>query len=311
MCVYSGGDELLTDTRSNRAMEERGEIVKNEERFLGGQANTDLFLIESTRGWRFLNLKEIWQYRELLYFLVWRDLRVRYKQTVIGVAWGVLQPLLMMFIFTVVFGYLAKVPSGGVPYPIFVYSALLVWIYFSSALSQGGASLISNANLISKIYFPRLIIPLVSVITHLIDFALSFMILLCMMFWFGIQPTGRLLMVPGFLAIACATALGINLWFSALNVRYRDVGYLLPVIIQLWFYLSPIIYPISLVPEKWQLLYSLNPMVVVIQGFRFAFLGMQEPGLQAIMTSLLIVVALLVSGIVYFRSTEKTFADVI
>jgi lipopolysaccharide transport system permease protein len=204
-----------------------------------------------------------------------------------------------------------KVPSGGVPYPVFVYSALLPWLYFSSSLTQGSASLVSNSNLISKIYFPRLIIPLVSVTTHLIDFALSFLILVCMIFWFNVQPTGRLLMVPGFLAIAWATALGINLWFSALNVRYRDVGYLLPVIVQLWFYLSPIVYPISIVPVKWRPLYNLNPMVTVIQGFRFAFLGMQAPELQGIVTSLFIVAALLVSGIIYFRSTEKTFADVI
>ncbi len=292
-------------------MEVRGEVVNKEESISEGRGTTDLFLIEPTRGWRFLNLKEIWHYRELLYFLIWRDLRVRYKQTAIGVVWVVLQPLLIMFIFTVIFGYLAKVPSGGLPYPVFVYSALLPWIYFSAALTQGSGSLISNPTLISKIYFPRLIIPLVSVTTHLIDFVLSFIILLCMMFWFGIQPTGRLLMVPGFLAIACATAFGVSLWFSALNVRYRDVGYLLPVIIQLWFYLSPIFYPISLVPGKWRPLYSLNPMVAVIQGFRFAFLGMQAPELRSVMTSLIIVVVLLVSGIIYFRSMERTFADVI
>jgi lipopolysaccharide transport system permease protein len=282
-----------------------------EEIFPSPENGTGLFLIKPTQGWRFLNLKELLQYRELLYFLIWRDLRVRYKQTVIGVAWVVLQPLLMMSIFTLVFGRLAKMPSGGVPYPIFVYSGLLAWIYFSTALSQGSASLITNANLISKIYFPRLIIPLVSVTTHLLDFTLSFLILLCMMFWFGIQPTIRLVLVPGYLAMASATALGINLWFSALNVRYRDVGYLLPVIIQLWFYLTPIIYPISLVPERWLPLYGLNPMVVVIQGFRFAFLGMPEPGPQAIVTSVLTVGGLVVSGIVYFRSMEKGFADVI
>jgi lipopolysaccharide transport system permease protein len=282
-----------------------------EEIFPSPENGTGLFLIKPTQGWRFLNLKELLQYRELLYFLIWRDLRVRYKQTVIGVAWVVLQPLLMMSIFTVVFGRLARMPSGGVPYPIFVYSGLLAWIYFSTALSQGSASLIANANLISKIYFPRLIIPLVSVTTHLLDFTLSFLILLCMMFWFGIQPTIRLVLVPGYLAIAAATALGINLWFSALNVRYRDVGYLLPVVTQLWFYLTPIIYPISLVPGKWLPLYGLNPMVVVIQGFRFAFLGMPEPGPLAIVTSVVMVGALMVSGIVYFRSMEKSFADVI
>ena len=278
---------------------------------LDNQEETDLFLIKPTKGWRFLNLGELLNYRELLYFLVWRDLRVRYKQTIIGVAWIVLQPLFTMLIFTIIFGYLLKVPSSGLPYPIFVYSALLPWIYFSSSLNQGSPSLVSNSNLISKIYFPRLIIPLVSVTTYLIDFAISFIILFFMMFWFGIQPTGRLLVVPGFLAIAVLTAFGINLWFSALNVRYRDVGFFLPVIVQLWFYLSPIVYPISIVPEKWRPLYSLNPMVAVIQGFRFAFLDMQAPGLQSIIASLIIVVALLLSGIIYFRSTEKTFADVI
>lgn len=282
-----------------------------EESFLDDQKKANLFLIKPTKGWRFLNLRELWQYKELLYFLIWRDLRVRYKQTIIGVAWVVFQPLITMVIFTIIFGYIMKVPSSGFPYPIFVYSALIPWIYFSSSLSQGSASLISNSNLISKVYFPRLIIPFVSVTTYLFDFALSFIILFFMMFWFGFQPTERLLTVPGFLAITYATALGINLWFSALNVRYRDVGYLLPVIVQLWFYLSPIIYPISIVPEKWRPLYSLNPMVTVIQGFRFAFLGMQAPKLQGIIASLFIVAALLVSGIIYFRSTEKTFADVI
>jgi lipopolysaccharide transport system permease protein len=282
-----------------------------EESFLDDQKKANLFLIKPTKGWRFLNLRELWQYKELLYFLIWRDLRVRYKQTIIGVAWVVFQPLITMVIFTIIFGYIMKVPSSGFPYPIFVYSALIPWIYFSSSLSQGSASLISNSNLISKVYFPRLIIPFVSVTTYLFDFALSFIILFFMMFWFGFQPTERLLTVPGFLAITYATALGINLWFSALNVRYRDVGYLLPVVVQLWFYLSPIIYPISIVPEKWRPLYSLNPMVTVIQGFRFAFLGMQAPKLQGIIASLFIVAALLVSGIIYFRSTEKTFADVI
>jgi lipopolysaccharide transport system permease protein len=282
-----------------------------EESFLDDQKKANLFLIKPTKGWRFLNLRELWQYKELLYFLIWRDLRVRYKQTIIGVAWVVFQPLITMVIFTIIFGYIMKVPSSGFPYPIFVYSALIPWIYFSSSLSQGSASLISNSNLISKVYFPRLIIPFVSVTTYLFDFTLSFIILFFMMFWFGFQPTERLLTVPGFLAITYATALGINLWFSALNVRYRDVGYLLPVVVQLWFYLSPIIYPISIVPEKWRPLYSLNPMVTVIQGFRFAFLGMQAPKLQGIIASLFIVAALLVSGIIYFRSTEKTFADVI
>ena len=268
-------------------------------------------IIKSTKGWRFLNPGELWQYRELLYFLVWRDLRVRYKQTVIGAGWAIFQPLMTMLIFTVIFGYLVKVPSEGLPYPIFVYSALLPWIYFANSLSLGSASLVANANLISKIYFPRLIIPLVSITTPLVDFLLSFAILICMIVWFGIKPTWGILAVPLILAFSGVTALAINLWFSALNVRYRDVGYVIPVMVQLWFYMSPVIYPITLVPEKWRLLYSLNPMVGVIQGFRWALLGKQTPDLMVMTISSIIVLALLVGGIIYFRSTEQTFADVI
>jgi lipopolysaccharide transport system permease protein len=266
-------------------------------------------VIEARRNLWDLNLKEIWQYRELLYFLVWRDLKVRYRQTAIGAAWAILQPLLTMMIFTVVFSYFAKIPSDGVPYPIFAYAALLPWTYFAQAIGRCSSSVIGDAGLITKVYFPRLIIPLASVIPPFFDFCWSLLFLLGMMVWYGIAPTWGLLAAPAFLLLALLTALGVGLWLSALNVRYRDVGHVVPFLIQIWMFASPIVYPVSLVPEKWRLLYSLNPMAGVIEGFRWGILGKASPDLMVLGISSFMVLAVLACGIVFFRWMEKTFAD--
>ncbi len=266
-------------------------------------------VIEARRSLWDLNLKEIWHYRELLYFLVWRDVKVRYKQTSIGVTWAVLQPLLTMMIFTLVFSYLAKIPSDGVPYPIFAYAALLPWTYFSHAIGRCASSVIGDAGLITKVYFPRLIIPLAAVIPALFDFCWSLLILCGMMVWYGIAPTWGLLAAPAFLFLALLTALGVGLWLSALNVRYRDVNHVVPFVIQIWMFASPIVYPVSLVPEKWRLLYSLNPMVGVIEGFRWGVLGKAFPDPMVLGISSFMVLAVLAGGLVFFKRMEKTFAD--
>jgi len=266
-------------------------------------------VIEPRRNLWHLNLKELWQYRELLYFLVWRDLKVRYRQTAIGAAWVVIQPLLTMMIFTVVFSYFAKIPSDGVPYPIFAYAAILPWTYFSQSIGRCASSVIVDAGLITKVYFPRLLIPLAAVISPLVDFCLSLLILLGMMVWYGIAPTWGLLVVPAFLFLTLLTALGVGLWLSALNVRYRDVGHTVPFLIQNCMFASPVVYPVSLVPEKWQLLYSLNPMVGVIEGFRWAVLGKAAPDLLVLGISSFMVLVLLAGGIVFFRWMEGSFAD--
>jgi lipopolysaccharide transport system permease protein len=258
-----------------------------------------------------LDLKAIWHYRELLYFLIWRDVKVRYKQTAIGAGWAIFQPLMTMVIFTVVFGNFAKIPSDGLPYPIFAYTALLPWHYFAQAISRSGVSVTGSANLISKVYFPRLIIPLSAAVAPLVDFAIAFAILLVMMAWFGIAPTVGMLALPLFLLLALATALAVGLWLTALDVRYRDVGYTIPFLVQVWMYASPVAYAVSLVPERWRLLYSLNPLVGVIEGFRWALLGTGNPDFGVMMASAVMVLALLSGGIIYFRQMERTFADVV
>lgn len=272
---------------------------------------TPSVVIEPSRGLFHLDLGAIWQYRELLYFLVWRDVKVRYKQTVIGVGWVILQPLLTMMIFTVVFGKFAKIPSDGLPYSIFAYTALLPWTYFSQAASRSGTGVVINANLVKKVYFPRLIIPLVSVVAPIVDLCFSFLVLLGLMVWFGIAPNWGVLALPLFLFLALMTALAVGLWLSPLNVKYRDVGYAIPFLVQFWMYASPIVYPVSLVPEKWRLLYSLNPMVGVVEGFRWSLLGKQSPDFGMMAVSVAMVLVLLISGIVYFNQMEPTFADVI
>jgi lipopolysaccharide transport system permease protein len=266
-------------------------------------------LIQARKHLFDLDLAAIWAYRELLYFLVWRDLKVRYKQTLIGAGWVVIQPLMTMAIFTVIFGNFAKIPSDGLPYPIFSYAALLPWNLFSSSLNRGGESVVSNANLVTKIYFPRLILPMSAVLSPMADFAISFVILVGMMIWFGIAPTVGILMLPIFVLLAICTALAVGLWLAALNVRYRDVRYTIPFLIQIWMFASPVAYPVSLVPEQWRWLYSLNPMAGVIEGFRWALLGNQSPDFSVIAISATVVMALLAAGIVYFKQMERTFAD--
>ena len=268
-------------------------------------------IIQPGGGLFHLELKAIWDYRELLYFLIWRDVKVRYKQTAIGAGWALFQPVMMMIVFTVVFGNFAKLPSDGLPYPIFAYTALLPWNNFAQAIGRSGVSLVGSANLISKVYFPRLIIPLSAAVAPLVDFAIAFVILLAMMAWLGIAPTWGVLALPLFLLLALATALAVGLWLSALNVRYRDVGYTIPFVVQIWMYASPVAYPVSLVPERWRLLYSLNPMAGVIEGFRWALLGKGNPDFEVMTASAVVVMVLLLGGIVYFRQMERTFADVV
>jgi lipopolysaccharide transport system permease protein len=268
-------------------------------------------VIEQRKGLFHLDLRAAWQYRELLYFLAWREIKVRYKQTAIGAAWAILQPLLTMAIFTVIFGKFAKIPSDGVPYPLFAYTALLPWVYFAQALGRSGVSLVGDAHLIKKVYFPRLIIPLASAVTPLVDFCLAFSVLFGMMLWFGVAPGWEVLALPLFLFLALATALSVSLWLAPLNVRYRDIRHALPFLVQIWMYASPVAYPVSIVPEKWRLLYSMNPLVGIIEGFRWALLGKESPDFTAMIASTVVVLAILFGGIVYFNRMERTFADVI
>lgn len=256
--------------------------------------------------------RDLWRYRELLYFLAWRDILVRYKQTVIGVAWALIRPFLTMVVFTVIFGKLAKLPSDGAPYPIMVFAAMLPWQFFANALSEASGSLIGNANLISKVYFPRLIIPASSVITSFVDFLVSGAIMAGLLIWYQFIPDWRIFTLPFFIAIAFAAAMGAGLWLTALNVKYRDFRYIVPFVVQFGLYISPVGFSSSIVPEEWRLLYSLNPMVGVIDGFRWAILGGDvRIFLPGFLISMALVGTLLASGIWYFRKMERTFADVI
>ena len=256
--------------------------------------------------------KDIWRYRELFYFLAWRDILVRYKQTAIGIAWALIRPFLTMVIFTIVFGQLAKLPSQGAPYPILVFSAMLPWQFFSNSLSECSNSLIGNANLISKVYFPRLIVPTSAVVVSFVDFLISGMILLGLMAWYNFVPTFRILTLPLFIGIAFAASMGAGLWLASLNVKYRDFRYIVPFLVQFGLYISPVGFSSSVVPEKWRLLYSMNPIVGVIDGFRWAILGGEAKlYLPGFLLSLGLVILLLFSGIWYFRKMERTFADVI
>jgi lipopolysaccharide transport system permease protein len=267
-------------------------------------------VIEPRGGGLRLGLAEMWGYRELLYFLVWKEVKVRYKQTAIGVAWAVLQPLLTMAIFTVVFAYFARIPSDGLPYPVFAYAALLPWLYFAQSIQQGGTSLVRNANLIGKIYFPRLLLPLSAALTPLVDFAVAFVLLVLLMAWYGIAPTAAVVVLPLFLLLAFLTALAVSLWLAPLNVRYRDVGHTLPFLVQVWMYASPVAYPASLVPEPWRWVYGLNPMLGVIEGFRWALLGQGSPDWKVMGLSAAAVAALLLGGIAHFNRAERTLADI-
>jgi lipopolysaccharide transport system permease protein len=268
-------------------------------------------VIRPSRNWVALNLRDLWAYRELLYFLTWRDIKVRYKQTVLGAAWAILQPFLTMVVFSVFFGRLAKVPSEGVPYPIFTYCALLPWNYFAGALDRAGNSLVGSANLITKVYFPRLVVPMSAVLAGLLDFAIAFVVLIGMMLFYGIVPTAAVLALPAFILLAMVTALGVGLWLSAMNVQYRDVRYAIPFLVQFWLFASPVAYPSTLVPERWRTLYGLNPMAGVVEGFRWALLGSGRAPGPMLTVSAGVAVVLLVSGTFYFRRMERTFADIV
>ena len=271
-------------------------------------------VIQPTRGWASLQLGAVWHYRELLYFLVWRDVKVRYKQTAMGVAWVVLQPVISMVVFSGLFGVLLNTPSNGVPYPVFVYTGLLPWTYFAGSLARSATSLVDSRNLITKVYFPRLIVPLTGVLAGLIDFIVGFVVLIILILLYGIVPTATVTYLPAFLLMAMLTALGFGLWLSALNVRYRDIGFVIPFLVQIWLYVTPVIYSVSLVPARFQFLLGLNPMTSVIIGFRWALLG-QAPDAQSaawiFALSVGAMVIVLVSGLIFFRRTERTFADII
>ncbi len=270
-----------------------------------------LFVIEPSRGWTALQLHSLWTYRELLFFLIWRDVKVRYKQTLLGAAWAVLQPVLTMVVFSVFFGKLANIPSDGVPYPVFTYTALLPWQLFSHALTESGNSLVTNQELVTKVYFPRLVMPLAAVLAGLVDFGISFFVLLGLMYFYGIVPTLAVLALPLLVVFACMTALAVGLWLSALNAKYRDVRYTITFLSQFWLFATPIAYPVSLIPEEWRILYGLNPMVGVVEGFRWALLGKSEALNLSMLVSVLVVILLLVGGLFYFKRMEKTMADVI
>jgi lipopolysaccharide transport system permease protein len=275
------------------------------------EENVQVIRIERSQGWVALQLKELWAYRELLYFLIWRDIKVRYKQTVLGVAWAIIQPVFTMIVFSLFFGRLAKMPSDGIPYPLFSYAALVPWTFFSQGLTLASNSLVGSANLIKKVYFPRLSVPIAAVTSGLIDFSIAFSVLLGMMLYYGILPTFNVIWLPFLLLLTLMTSLGVSLWLSALNVQFRDVRYILPFLTQLWLFATPIAYPSSLLSEPWRTLYSINPMVGVVEGFRWALLGAKTaPGPMLIVSSLA-ALALLVGGAFYFRRLEKTFADVV
>ena len=272
---------------------------------------SDTLTIRPNSGWLALDLRSLWNARELLYFLTWRDIKVRYKQTTLGIAWAVVQPLLLMFALSIFFGRLAQVPSDGLPYSIFVFTALLPWQLFAGALNQSSNSLVANERLISKVYFPRLVIPLAAMLSGLVDFAISFLFLCILLFFYGITPTGAFWSVPLFVLFALLTALAVGLWLSALNVKYRDVKYIISFLTQIWLFMSPVAYSSNLVPEAWRWFYALNPMVGVIDGFRWALLGKsQGPGIE-LGVSVTVVSILLVGGLYYFRRMERTFADVV
>jgi lipopolysaccharide transport system permease protein len=261
--------------------------------------------------WWVLPFGELWEYRELIYFFVWRDIKVRYKQTAIGAAWAVLQPFLTMLVFSLFFGRLAHIPSQGLPYPIFYYSALLPWMYFAAALQNATNTIVENQRLITKVYFPRLVLPFSSVLSGIVDFGISFLMYVAMMFYYGIRPGWALLMLPVFLLLSVLTALGVGLWLSALNAIYRDVRYVVPFLVQFWMFASPVAYPSSLVPAKWRWLYGLNPMAGVIEGFRWSLTGHGDPPGRLMVVSAAVVVVVLLSGVAYFQKMETTVADVV
>jgi lipopolysaccharide transport system permease protein len=274
-------------------------------------SDVPVIVVKPSRGWVSLKLNELWEYRELVYFLTWRDIKVRYKQTVLGAAWAIIQPFFTMVVFSLFFGKLAKVPSDGIPYPIFAYAALVPWTFFASGLNQSANSLVGDANLIKKVFFPRLAIPIAIVIAGVVDFVLAFIVLLGMMVFFGICPTRNIIWLPFLLLLTFITSLGTGLWLSALNVQFRDVRYTMPFLTQFWLFATPIAYPSSLLSEPWRTLYGINPMVGVVEGFRWALLGTDTTPGPIMIVSSLVALALLIGGAYYFRRLEKSFADVV
>ncbi len=273
--------------------------------------STNEIVVEPPSGWLNLRLNELWEYRELLVFFVWRDITVRYKQTLLGAAWAIIQPVLTMVVFSIIFGKLAKLPTDGIPYPIFSYTGLLPWALFSRGIGDASSSLIGNQNMITKTYFPRIFLPASSVVSGLVDFGIAFLVLLGMMFYYKITLTWRILLVPGFILLALTTALAAGMWLSAFNVRYRDVKYVTPFIMQFWLYATPIAYSSTLIPEQWRAIYGLNPMAGVAEGFRWAVLG-QSFGLgNMFLVSIIAVIVLFLGGLIYFQHMEQTFADMV
>jgi len=268
-------------------------------------------VIRPSEGWTALDLAGLWRYRELIFFLSWRDIKVRYKQTALGVAWAVLQPVSTMIVFSVFFGRLAGIPSDGLPYPVFAYCALLPWQLFAYSLTESSNSLVANQQLITKVYFPRLAIPVSAVLASLVDFVIAFVVLIGMMGYYHIIPTQAVWTLPLFVLLAVSLALGVGLWLSALNVRYRDVRYTLPFLTQVWLFATPIAYPSSLVPEQWRALYGLNPMAGVVEGFRWALLGTEKTPVALLTVSVFVTLVILLSGLYYFRRMERSFADMV
>ena len=271
----------------------------------------DEIVVEPTHGWFHLRLKEIWDFRELLFFFTWRDIAVRYKQTILGASWAIIQPVMTMIIFSIIFGRLAKLPSDGIPYPIFSYTALLPWQLFSGGVGGASGSLVSNQNMITKTYFPRLILLISTVLSGLVDFGLSFLVLLAMMVFYKISFSWRILALPVFILLALITALAVGMWLAVFNVRYRDVKYITSFLMQFWQYATPIAYSISLIPKQWRTLYGLNPMTGVIGGFRWAMLGQSFDLGPIVIASVIAVILLFLGGLVYFQGMEKTFADLV
>lgn len=268
-------------------------------------------VLEPAEGWVPLHLGEVWDNRELLYFFVWRDLKVRYRQTLLGVLWAIMQPLASVLVLTVVFGLLVKVPSEGTPYSVYVYAAILPWTLFSKSLLAASQSLVINQAMIRKIYFPRLVLPMAAMVTSLVDFAISFVFLLLLLLYYGIYPTATMVYLPAFLALAFLSSFAVSLWLAALNVRYRDIAQGLPFALQLWFYMTPVIYPSSMIPERYRMLFMLNPMSGVCDGFRWALFGKAPPALAPLAVSAVACVVLLVGGLYFFRRSETTFADLV
>jgi len=267
------------------------------------------FEIKPSRGWIPLNLADFWQYRELLYFMAWRNVTVRYKQTLLGVSWAILQPFMTMIVFSIFFGKLGNIPSDGIPYPVFAYCALLPWQLFAHSMTESGNSIVANQHLITKVYFPRLIIPIAPVVSGLVDFAVAFLVLIGMMLFYGIVPSWAIVTLPLFILLAVCTSIAVGLWLSAMNAMYRDIRYTLPFLVQIWMFITPVAYPASLVPENWRWLHSLNPLSGVVEGFRWALLGKTEGPGASLLISCAMVAVMLVGGLFYFRRMEKHFTD--